>query len=66
MSADGIKRINTILYCRNWDDTVKFYRELGEVDLMLRINGPDYFDKYDRWAYVGFAGRALKIKDADL
>jgi catechol 2,3-dioxygenase-like lactoylglutathione lyase family enzyme len=28
MSNDEIKRINTILYCRNWDETVKFYRDV--------------------------------------
>ena len=28
MSGGGIKRINTILYCRNWNDTVKFYRDV--------------------------------------
>jgi predicted enzyme related to lactoylglutathione lyase len=34
MSGSGIKRINTILYCRNWDDTVKFYRDV----LKLSVN----------------------------
>ena len=34
MPAGGIKRINTILYCRNWDDTVKFYRDV----LKLMVN----------------------------
>ncbi len=34
MSAIGIKRINTILYCQNWDDTVKFYRDV----LKLNVN----------------------------
>ena len=28
MPGSGIKRINTILYCQNWDDTVKFYRDV--------------------------------------
>ncbi len=28
MISGPIKRINTILYCRNWDETVKFYRDL--------------------------------------
>jgi len=28
MPGNGIKRINTILYCQNWDDTVKFYRDV--------------------------------------
>jgi len=28
MPTGGIKRINTILYCRNWDETVKFYRDV--------------------------------------
>jgi catechol 2,3-dioxygenase-like lactoylglutathione lyase family enzyme len=28
MSADGIKRSNTILYCRNWKTTVEFYRDV--------------------------------------
>jgi len=28
MSGGCIKRINTILYCRNWNDTVKFYRDV--------------------------------------
>jgi len=34
MSAGGIKRINTILYCRNWKTTVRFYRDA----LNLAIN----------------------------
>jgi catechol 2,3-dioxygenase-like lactoylglutathione lyase family enzyme len=34
MPGGGIKRINTILYCRNWDDTVKFYRDV----LKLSVN----------------------------
>jgi len=33
MSPSGIKRINTILYCRNWDDTVKFYRDVLKLDV---------------------------------
>jgi len=28
MLTDKIKRINTILYCRNWNATVKFYRDV--------------------------------------
>jgi len=28
MLKDNIKRINTILYCRNWDAMVKFYRDV--------------------------------------
>jgi catechol 2,3-dioxygenase-like lactoylglutathione lyase family enzyme len=34
MSAGSIKRINTILYCKNWDETVKFYRDV----LDLKVN----------------------------
>jgi predicted enzyme related to lactoylglutathione lyase len=34
MPAGGIKRINTILYCQNWGDTVKFYRDV----LKLMVN----------------------------
>ncbi|MGD8980620.1 MAG: VOC family protein, partial [Desulfobacterales bacterium] len=34
MLADSIKRINTILYCRNWQTTVEFYRDV----LKLRVN----------------------------
>ena len=34
MSGSGIKRINTILYCQNWDDAVKFYRDV----LKLSVN----------------------------
>lgn len=34
MSAGGFKRINTILYCRNWKTTVRFYRDV----LNLAIN----------------------------
>jgi len=34
MCAGDIKRINTILYCRNWDTTVKFYRDV----LKLSVN----------------------------
>lgn len=34
MLASSIKRINTILYCRNWQTTVKFYRDV----LQLRVN----------------------------
>ena len=34
MCAVDIKRINTILYCRNWDTTVKFYRDV----LKLSVN----------------------------
>jgi catechol 2,3-dioxygenase-like lactoylglutathione lyase family enzyme len=33
MYPGGIKRINTILYCRNWDDTVKFYRDVLKLDV---------------------------------
>jgi catechol 2,3-dioxygenase-like lactoylglutathione lyase family enzyme len=29
----GIKRINTILYCRNWEDTVKFYRDVIQLSV---------------------------------
>ena len=28
MVTGKIKRLNTILYCRNWDATVKFYRDV--------------------------------------
>ena len=34
MPAGSIKRINTILYCRNWETTVKFYRDV----LKLMVN----------------------------
>ena len=34
MLAGSIKRINTILYCRNWQTTIKFYRDM----LKLRVN----------------------------
>lgn len=34
MPVGNIKRINTILYCRNWDETVKFYRDV----LKLSVN----------------------------
>jgi catechol 2,3-dioxygenase-like lactoylglutathione lyase family enzyme len=34
MPSGPIKRINTILYCRNWDETVKFYRDV----LKLHVN----------------------------
>ncbi|MEJ2657153.1 MAG: VOC family protein [Desulfobacterales bacterium] len=34
MVVDDIKRTNTILYCQNWDDTVKFYRDV----LKLNVN----------------------------
>jgi catechol 2,3-dioxygenase-like lactoylglutathione lyase family enzyme len=34
MPPGAIKRINTILYCRNWDDTVTFYRDV----LKLSVN----------------------------
>jgi len=28
MFARTIKRVNTILYCRNWENTVSFYRDV--------------------------------------
>ena len=28
MSTGNIKRVNTILYCRNWETTVRFYRNI--------------------------------------
>jgi catechol 2,3-dioxygenase-like lactoylglutathione lyase family enzyme len=31
MPEGSIKRINTILYCRNWESTVKFYRDVLEL-----------------------------------
>ena len=34
MLAGSIIRINTILYCRNWETTVKFYRDV----LKLMVN----------------------------
>ena len=34
MPKGSIKRINTILYCKNWNDTVKFYRDV----LKLKVN----------------------------
>jgi predicted enzyme related to lactoylglutathione lyase len=34
MSSGAIKRTNTILYCRNWEETMKFYRDL----LKLTVN----------------------------
>ena len=34
MLTGSIKRINTILYCRNWATTVKFYRDV----LKLSVN----------------------------
>ena len=34
MLAGSIKRINTILYCRNWQTTIEFYRDV----LKLRVN----------------------------
>jgi catechol 2,3-dioxygenase-like lactoylglutathione lyase family enzyme len=33
MSPGAIKRINTILYCRNWDETVTFYRDVLKLDV---------------------------------
>ena len=33
MLGGNIKRINTILYCRNWDTTVQFYR--NELKLVV-------------------------------
>ena len=38
MSGGGIKRINTILYCRNWNDTVKFYRDVLKLMVQLIDN----------------------------
>ena len=32
MSPSKIKRINTILYCQKWDDTVTFYRDVLQFD----------------------------------
>ncbi|MGA8179489.1 MAG: VOC family protein [Desulfobacterales bacterium] len=34
MSSGAIKRTNTILYCRNWEKTMKFYRDV----LKLTVN----------------------------
>ena len=34
MPACSIKRINAILYCRDWENTVKFYRDV----LKLMVN----------------------------
>ena len=34
MPPSSIKRINTILYCRNWNETVRFYRDV----LKLNVN----------------------------
>ena len=34
MPAGSIKRINTILYCHNWETSVKFYRDV----LKLNVN----------------------------
>ena len=33
MSPSKIKRINTILYCRKWDDTVTFYRDVLKLEV---------------------------------
>lgn len=33
MCTIDIKRTNTILYCRKWDDTVKFYRDILKLDV---------------------------------
>jgi predicted enzyme related to lactoylglutathione lyase len=35
MPPSGIKRINTILYCRNWENTVKFYRDVLKLTVNL-------------------------------
>jgi len=45
---------------------VSFYK-LSEVRQMkLTINARKYFDLYDRWALIGFRGKSLRIKEADL
>jgi predicted enzyme related to lactoylglutathione lyase len=33
VSQSNIKRVNTILYCLNWADTVKFYREVIKLSV---------------------------------
>ena len=37
MPGSGIKRINTILYCQNWDDTVKFYRDVLKLMIHHKV-----------------------------
>jgi len=65
MLTDKIKRINTILYCQNWDITVKFYRDV----LNFVINQQtDWFVEFQLVGdtYLSIANAAYaSIKSAD-
>lgn len=65
MLTDKIKRSNIILYCRNWEVTVKFYRDV----LNLVINHQtDWFVEFQLVgdAYLSIANAAYaSIKSAD-
>ncbi len=57
MPAGGIKRINTILYCRNWDDTVKFYRDVLKLSVNHEAEWLVEFQLIDN-SFLGIANAA--------
>lgn len=65
MSTSNIKRANTILYCRNWENTVRFYRDT----LKLSVNyKKDWFIEFHltESSYLSIADASLaSIKSAD-
>jgi catechol 2,3-dioxygenase-like lactoylglutathione lyase family enzyme len=58
MGSGGIKRINTILYCRNWDDTVKFYRDVLELNVNLETEWLVEFQLIDN-SFLSIANAAF-------
>jgi catechol 2,3-dioxygenase-like lactoylglutathione lyase family enzyme len=57
MPAGSIKRINTILYCRNWDTTVKFYRDVLKLMVNHKTEWLVEFQLVDN-AYLSIANAA--------
>ena len=65
MLTDKIKRSNTILYCRNWEVTVKFYRDVFNFVINHESEWFVEFQLADN-TYLSIANTAnASIKSAD-
>jgi predicted enzyme related to lactoylglutathione lyase len=58
MSPIGIRRINTILYCRHWKDTVKFYRDVMKLSVNIETEWLVEFQLIDN-AFLSIADVAF-------
>ena len=67
MPGGCIKRINTILYCRNWNDTVKFYRDVLKLGVNHRAEWLVEFQLIDNTflSIANAAGTSIKSSNGD-